>query len=121
MPIVMDWGDADDTFIIWRFDGTWTWNELYSVLVDLQTITAPKPVFDVLLDLRGCKDLQPNLLSHLIRIIKMLPQNHRDTVIVGDSHFLNTMHRMMQPHVTLPGAIHFAKTMDEAYELIAFD
>jgi hypothetical protein len=121
MTIVVDWGDASDTFLIWRFEHGWTWDALYPALAQTDQMVAEHTGFDMLIDLRSCNTSQPNLLSHLTRIVKRTPHNLRTAVIVTNNDFLNYLHRMLQAQTVLPFEVYLVGTMDEGYSLIVRD
>lgn len=121
MSIVVDWGNAEDTFLIWRFDGAWTWKEVHSSFEVLHELSHDKADFDVMLDLRSCHSVQPNLLSHLVRLSGNMPHNLRRTVVISHSPFLERFYQMLKSYTSAALDVIMVTSIDAAYNLLLSD
>lgn len=121
MPIQLNWGDVDETFLILNFDGKWSGEDLYSSILDFfeRISTKPHPI-ELMVDMR--KSLAPP--QHLVTILRsIIKRPHKGevkrVVVIVNSNFWERIFSVIvqaAPHIGKKVA--FVKTVDEAYLML---
>lgn len=121
MTLTLDWGDFDETFVIWSFAGRWTPEEFYTAMEKLRDYGASKPYpVKIMVDMRHSLAAPNNLLTLLRAAVKMNVRNIGQVVVITPSNFWPQMYEMLVKTVKLDGStpVTFVKTVDDAYSQI---
>ena len=119
MPISMRW--ADDSKRIFVFDlhtGDWTWSQ-YDLAVDEgfeRVKTVEHDVAAIILSASAFPE--GNAITHLIRVVRLQPDNLKLYVVVGGNAFTRTTNNILMRMYTKIRII-FAATETDAYQLAA--
>lgn len=116
--IVVDWGDADETLIVWRFEQRWKLNHYFKA-VDTMALMANSKRHSVyaIIDLRRATRIPPRPLSIASYGIMRRPRNLALSVAIST----------MVPHQQIFASlerwsaaryIHLVGHVDDAYNLI---
>lgn len=123
MPITLDWGNFEETFVVWKFELFWTWDELYASLTRLREMLPQQTAtYHMIVDTRRCMMPSNSLLANVRTVPRYMPAN-LDKIVVITTHNLlpaltQNLHRM---GVMIPGQIIFVETVDDAYHLVDDD
>jgi len=113
---VVDWGDADNQLVVWRFEGYWNMPEYCRSFNTLKhLIREQSHHVNVMIDIRQICRGTEHLVDILVKDIKQHPQNLGEVVIITE--------RQHWPLHT-GGFPHFVETVDEAYhriDVVAFE
>ena len=121
MPITLNWGDFDETFLVWNFTQNWTTEEFYDLLQELQRYAQPKkqPI-KIMVDMRRSMKAPNNLLTLLRIAVKSNIQNIEKIVVISNSNFWIQMYQILvkTTHLDDNTPVTFVNSVDEAYYLI---
>ncbi len=121
MPILVEWGNAEQTILSLSFVSPWTWDDFYEMQSQVTALTAGVDyVVDTLVDVSKGRSLPPNALTHLSKGAAKVPPNSGIIAAVGVDAFIRSMMDMVitrAPH--LKGKFQMVSSTDEAYKRIA--
>lgn len=122
MPITVDWGDFEETILVWKIEGNWTLED-YLVSRDQGTALAEQraPVIvDVIADMRRSA-LMPHNIVAVIRDALEVARFAEGiiTVITPTNYWTQLVHSMQKTYFrTVKFPIVFVRDVDAAYELV---
>ncbi len=123
MPIRIDWGDYDQTFLIMSFNGRWTADEYYRAINDLyKHASVQDHALELMVDLRYSVQPPQNLVT-LIR--STLNQERSMTidqvVIITQSGFWQQIFSVVRKvhGRELDTDVHFVESVDQAYSMLS--
>jgi len=122
MGITISWDQELDNFLIYKFDGKWTWQDFLLCFEEELEIARSLngQRYDVVADTLTSQPLPPGSgISHVYGVFKRYPDNWGKTVIVTKRRFLKTMLTIgKKVHADAGEAFISADTMAEARQLI---
>lgn len=119
MSIKVDWGNAEDTLLIWRFQKDWTPRDLQNACSMAETIVAQKnQAVDVILDFGYTLTPPPNTITLIRSLLLHFPANTGKIVILGRTGFWEQIFTLALKMGDIRHSIYFARTVDDAYELV---
>lgn len=95
MSVQIVWDNNEKTIIRFIFEGKWTWEEFYPT--HYKAIDMVKSVthrVNVIVDMRKGVSTPANVLMHIKNISDKQPPNVGLSVIVTDSSFIHSLHRI---------------------------
>jgi hypothetical protein len=121
MPITVDWGDFEETILIWKIEGSWNIEDYLTARDDaLQMVQQRAAVIvDVIADLRRSA-LLPQNIAWVIRDSLEVAQFNRGVVavITPTSYWTQLVKTLQKTYFrTVKFSIYFVNTVDEAYAL----
>lgn len=127
MAIQVSWGNLEKTFILYTFDGAWTWQEFHAAndIARRLASTVTHPVKEVIDwsagdDLPSQGTLRLNVMSHVKSFIRYAHDTDCQVILVATKPLLKALLDTFRA-ISNPGMVSnlcFVKTMDEAYELL---
>lgn len=124
MPVHVDWDDPEErTFLHYRFEGHWTWDELYTTYERGVALNNSVPHrVDTLADLTESKGLPGNAAAQF-RKLTTLPQNNTGLIVIVGGGALITALLNAFKTVYRRGAEKYFQVnqLEQAYDLIAKD
>ena len=117
--ITLDWGDANESILVWTFSDNWTAEDFYLAIEKAETILGPKekPVHIIVDAQQGFKP--PKNLIALSKVgLKRGPTPVKLVVVIAKSRFLQNIYGIVAK--MYPGSlkVHFVNNANEAYQLI---
>jgi hypothetical protein len=123
MTIEVGWENEEKTILIERFDGAWTWEEFYAAIQQAASMMAEvEHRVDVLADMiKADRPPSGTAMTHARNMMRLYPDNWGIMVIVANNLLITTSVNMFRRlfRANLGKKIHTAKTVEEAYVLIA--
>src|SRR5258706_7786040 len=124
MPVYFTWGDPEKRIAYYKLVGKWTWDELYEAFhASWDEILQLNYVVDSISDLTETSTIPPSAMTHVRSLTQNRPQNTGVMIFVGANTFMTTamqtFRQVFQSTLKRDFQILFAKTMDEAYAIIA--
>lgn len=123
MPVELTWSDEQQTIIIQRFYGKWTWNEFY----EYNSKHIPKMmrqvdhVVHIVSDYTDGKSLPGGgAITHARNVVNNYPDNWGILVIVSDNMFIRSLVDIFCKifQASIGKKVHSAKSREEAYDII---
>jgi hypothetical protein len=128
MTIQVGWGNAQKPFILYSFDGAWTWHEFYAA-IDIAQRLASTVTYQVsaIIDMTDADDLPSsislgiNIMSHAKKTLIYYAQaSGGPVVIVGAKPLIkalwDTFRAVSGPKIT--ANVRFVRTMEEARQTL---
>ena len=118
MTITLDWGDFDETFLVWNFNGKWTADAFYQTIEHLKQLSLSKPYpVNVMVDMRQSLAAPNNLLTLLRVAVKSNVRNIGRVIVISKSGFWLQMYQMLVKTAQLAETtpVTFVGSVDEAY------
>jgi|GEM_PF-1069142 hypothetical protein len=120
-PITLCWHDESCRILIMTVVGSWYWDDIRSVLIQIREIEAAhEHLFDLIIDARATTLFQSNIIQY-IRSWKsqtMYPSTRRLIVVVGVDHFTRVLWKGI---ATFPFGRHLAASFfDTMADAIAY-
>ncbi|HLU09135.1 MAG TPA: hypothetical protein VK003_05675 [Oceanobacillus sp.] len=92
MPVSVEWGNEEKTFVIFTFEGNWTWEEYYQGRKRGIELGNEVPhVVNLIVDYSKSSMFPSNMLSHFGSSIDHNPKDFDICVIVTQSAFVNAL------------------------------
>lgn len=122
MPIHLNWGDVDETFLILNFDGQWSGEDLYTNIKDFfeRVATKDHPI-ELMVDMR--QSLAPP--QHLVTMLRSIINRPHDgnvkrVVVIVNSNFWQRIFSVIAKSVqrNISKKVTFVETVDEAYSML---
>jgi hypothetical protein len=116
MPIEVTWGNPEKTYTVFKFIGTWTWDEYYGAIKKGAELIEPIPYkVNILLDMEECRLFPGNLLSHSASTMRQPPRSFDLAVVVSETSFVRILVTILD-RLFSPKGTHFriAATRAEA-------
>ena len=117
--IIVDWGNFEETFVVWKFNHKWATDDFGEALKELNALVASKPYRT------GCiADMRYTYLSdkNLMLIARMLqnqvPSNLGCIVLIVSSDYIPRLYAHFKRIVPNACEISFVQSIDAAYEFI---
>lgn len=122
MPIIVDWGNLEETIIVWKFRNRWDETDFYDAVERSATLTqSTDACVDYIIDLRQSISSPPNLLA----MSRAAIQNHnfenqgRTAVITKSSFWQQLFDTLLSSVRHFMGHVMFVDSVDAAYDVIA--
>jgi hypothetical protein len=92
MGIELSWLDSDERILFLRFEGKWTWDELYQLAAQVEAMTLEKPhrVYRIA-DISRSSPPPPQGCSNVRNILSDQPINTGQTYVVGSNRFTDVL------------------------------
>jgi hypothetical protein len=122
MRIEFAWVAEDHcTWLYIRFHQGWTWDEFYSIHLDIQPyLLDQERAVDVIVDARGTHTVPPGFLSRLPGIISTLPPNIGRIVVVAASPVMRGLFTVFAGvYPTLAEHFSFVDSLEAARALLS--
>ncbi len=123
MPVLVDWDDSEKTILRYRFEGHWTWDELYVTYergVSLNN-SVPHRV-DTLADLTQSKGLPGNAAAQFRKLTTLPQSNTGLIVIVGGGALITALLNAFKTVYRRGAEKYFqVNRLEQAYALINQD
>ena len=119
MKMQLDWGDIEQTYIVWNFEHGWTWEECIASSCELRDMVAEKANdVNVILDLRDSH--QPfGMTEHLPELQANLPHNINMAIVIAERGLVYGMYKFIDSlDREIAAHIRFVRTVDEAYHML---
>lgn len=120
MGIQVHWFDEKHRIICFEFSGTWTWDELQTLMEDSSLMAASvNHKVDVLVDLTQNQSLPLGDLMYLRTMSRTAPVNWQRTILVSTNPFVvKLLSALMKLSPGLGERYRIVKTRDEGLEVI---
>jgi hypothetical protein len=124
MPVHFTWGDPEKRIAHYEFVGKWAWDELYAAFhASWDEIVQLDHMVDSISDLTATSTVPPSAMTHVRSLTQNRPHNTGVMIFVGANTYITmtmqTFRQIFQSALKRDLQILFAKTMDEAYAIIA--
>jgi len=119
MSIIVDWGDADDTLLIWHFPHNWTSRDLqnaYGLANDI--LSKVNYEIDIIFDFGYTINPPQNTIQLCRGLLLHCPHNVRSVIILGRTRYWERIFSLVLRLQTFEHTVHFVQTVDEAYALL---
>lgn len=122
MPVSVEWLDARQSILLYRFVAPWRWDEAFSAFQQGSALIAQAavPVWEVM-GLTASGPLPADSFVHVARALQHGMLWGESVVVVGASRFVHliTDHVLRLHRIRLkPGYLHWTDSLDEAVFLI---
>lgn len=122
MPVRLNWFDAEETILLFEFEGRWTWEEFYITHAEFNRLLQARDyMVYTIIDLRNSGlYVPPNALTHTRNIADRQQPNAGITVFVSSNRFLQLLFKTGTTiHANFARYFRMVGTLDEAEALIA--
>jgi hypothetical protein len=120
MPITVEWGNAEQTIIVIRYEGRWDVKDVHAGLDKVfDMLGTVDHTVDSIVDMSQSKSSPTNLLAAAGRVERKAPNTGR-TVIVNVNTYLKAIAdiaRYVAPKTV--GRTYFVKSLEEAYQVLS--
>ena len=117
MGILVDWGNEDETILMWRFPMRWTGDDFYQALQTTQALVVHKTcAVDVLVDMQQALQSPTNLLSLFKNGLSKPIPNLRHIIIISQSRYFVSLYAVLQKLRRDFPKLHFVEDANEGYE-----
>lgn len=120
MPITVEWGNAEQSIIVIRYEGRWDVKDMHAGLDKVfDMLSTVHHTVDSIVDMTQSKSSPTNLLAAAGRVERKAPNTGR-TVIVAVNTYLKAIAdiaRYVAPKTV--GRTYFVKTLEEAYQVLS--
>jgi len=121
--IEIDWGNFDETILIWAFHKNWTANDFIDAIGTSTALIHQRTTqgtVHILLDIQHTQHLPSNMFAIGRKAIqRSMQSNHRGLIVViNQSELWNRLYDVLEQMIPNTLNICFAKDADEAYKLI---
>jgi hypothetical protein len=120
MPITVEWGNAEQSIVVIRYEGRWDGKDVHTALDQVfDMLSTVDHTVDFIVDMSQSKSTPTNLLAAAGRVERRAPNTGR-TVIVAVNTYLKAIAdiaRYVAPKTV--GRTYFVKTLEEAYEVLS--
>ncbi len=121
MGILVDWGDEDETILMWRFPISWTGDDFYQALQITQELVSEKTcAVDVLVDMQKALQSPTNLLPLFKNGLSKRIPNLRHIIIISQSRYFVSLYAVLQKLGRDFPKLHFVENANEGYELLHY-
>jgi hypothetical protein len=95
MAITTGWHDPERSIFLYRFEGRWTWQDLYDVYYPgLEQVRSVSHRVDTVVDLRQSGPLPGNMLLNLKFLTDNQPPNAVLITIISTSQFVSALYEV---------------------------
>jgi hypothetical protein len=118
--IAVDWGSVEETFIVWRIEGSWQLPEFQAAhSLSYRLISSKAYPVDVIIDIRMAGFQTEHLATVLELHRSHSPQNVGKTIIIRQSDFMRRIFALLDNFLPdFSNAFIFTDSVDEAYTLV---
>ena len=118
MPVHVSWGNDAKTYVVFEFDGDWTWEEYYKGRKKGIEFADQVPhVVNLIVDYTNSSMFPRNMLSHFGSSMDHNPKEFDIAVIVSESAFVVAMLNVLSK-IRKNGKFRVAKTRAEGVKII---
>lgn len=118
--IVVDWGDADNRLIVWRFGEHWNAEDYLQAVKTSNALATSQPhTVDILADVRMAS-IPHNIFSIAVRGLRERPRNLGRVIIVTESAMWSMIYEVIGKVYGKQDGIEFVNTIDEAYTTLHY-
>lgn len=121
--IDLDWGNADETILVWTFSDGWTAKDLVNAIASSKRMIARRShrrIVHVLMDIQHSQDMPDDMLTLGRYAIKeAIDSGHKGMIIIiNPSPLWNHMVGVLKSLISNSIQIEFANDANEAYEIL---
>jgi hypothetical protein len=120
MSVRVDWGDADEIILVWKFSKKWTWSDIRSSLNESKYLIEDSSQDVVLMvDLRQVKTHPNGMLHYLPQLMNQLPQEIIRVIFIDKGTIFYSLFQMMTfQDPDLMDKLCLVDNVDEAYNKV---
>lgn len=97
MSILVEWGNEQKTYTVFKFVGKWTWEEYHQSISEAYELVKDCPyTVNILLDITECHLFPQNLLSHFGGSMRQPPKSFDLAVVATSSRFVEVLARTIE-------------------------
>jgi hypothetical protein len=121
MPIMVKWDDEAQSVVLMRFQGKWSWDEMYKAAQESVALRKAKTHrCALILDLLQGANVPTGALTHLRNALSISSEDREITVVLTDKPFLKTLYTMFTKlYKKLGDTLFLADTMEDARRVIS--
>jgi hypothetical protein len=122
MGIDVDWHDAEETIIVWKFESTWTWDDYHDAVAAGERMGNSKPNMriDQIMDLTGNRTFPRNIAKNIQQGQTKEDPNRDYVIVIVGNHLVKGIVDLVRTFSNKHGAHYLsARTVTEARTLIA--
>lgn len=119
--IKVDWGDHEETIIVWHFDDAWSAEDYAIAWWQSNQFAMSKPhKVNILTDLRRTGKIAPNLLPTLLSYLPDQSPNIGLSVMIThpENRSWAWLYGVLENFYKRPETVRFVEQVDEAYALV---
>ncbi|MGB1285684.1 MAG: hypothetical protein ACPG7F_04040 [Aggregatilineales bacterium] len=120
MTILVDWGNYEETILVWKFSREWQTSHYMEALRQSNSLALTKAhQVNLICDIRMTTQRASNLMTLSRLVIQYRPANVDVMVIIVVNRFWKQMAEILTHQGEgLPVPVHFVETVDAAYALV---
>jgi hypothetical protein len=120
MPINVTWGNAEQTYTIFKFTGKWTWEEYHQAVSAGYEMVKDKPyTVNILIDIMDSNLFPSNMLSKFGSSMQRPPKDFDLAIVATRSGFAQSIARILDTLYGKHTRFKVVKTLEEAHALLA--
>lgn len=121
MPVTVVWDDDAHTAVRYDYIGKWTWEDVYAVAKEANTMVASVPYsVSIIHNMTESAGMPSGALTHARRITMSIPENWDVSVVVGSGAFTESLLSIFSKvYKKLGDHYKTAQSLDQARALIA--
>ena len=117
--IKVDWGNHEETLIVWHFDDKWYADDYAWALRYTNYLAMTKPhTVNIIMDLRRTETLATNLLQTILDNLPDKSPNLHVSVLITTNTAWKTMYNIILNIYKQDIDVRFVDSVDEAYDLV---
>lgn len=119
MGIITDWGDHDETILVWKFNRTWTAEEFNQAIEQgYQLMTSQPHTVDVICDLQASANMPTTIIHSAQRAYHNHPDNLGVVAILTRNSMWLSMFELMNLNPMQLAIFQFVSNVNDAYAFI---
>ena len=119
MSIIVDWGDLDETILMWRFPRQWDGDDILVALDESRRLAeSQQHPIDVLVDMQQIRKSPSNLMTIFKFALSQPIVNIRHIIVISYSSYFRSIFNVMQKMYPKLPKVRFADDANHAYEMI---
>lgn len=119
--IFVDWGDGDETFLVWKFDGDWNPGEVPQIMYQINEFASERDYpIDLIIDLQRASIHKGNVISMGYTIMSTLNSNIETIIAITRNPFWESIYATIRRvyHTKPLRTFNFVHHADDAYAII---
>lgn len=119
--ISVEWGNAEETLLIWRFAESWTLKDFYSALKrSKKMVYKQSETINLMIDMRVSRTWNSMMLLLVHAVLSFKPSEASRTVVISANPIYKQLWKTSQRlYGVIDYPIYFVATVDEAYCLVS--
>ncbi|GAB4519557.1 MAG: hypothetical protein OHK0046_28620 [Anaerolineae bacterium] len=116
--ILVDWGNAEETLLVWKFEGHWTPEEVFAAVDQVLLFASGYPhMIDIIVDTRRAHlPAHPMNFNH--REFRHKPGNLGQIVVIYEAVLWSMLYDMLTHLSGIDYGVAFVQSVDDAYKLV---